>query len=419
MFPISLRRAVFCVLAVGAAVTAQADSGVRAAIRLNAYYDIAFPVLSDPVSVQSYSRAAAAFARVGRADRANAAQIMSMIDALYGRDQAAQQRLYQAFPGKLGQKPVACPAAAAAVDTPTALAGSGAQVLLLNESHSIARTRATLAALLPALRAAGFDALALEALAMPAAAPAGSTALADAQLPARGYARDIGESGYLREPLFADAVRTALGLGFHLVAYDDAEAVTREDREKSQASRLAAFLRAHPGRRMLVVAGYDHIRKTDGWMAERLQQELPDLKLLSIDQVSGLAGCAGNPAIALAAGAPMATAVFRTAQQGYWSRDLPAVDMTVVTLAPDSPQWRSLDGARHAVAIERAYCRQKFPCLVSARYASDAADAVSADRRLRLSRRDGEAAHLYLRAGAYVVTVEQGGATRQLALTVP
>jgi len=96
-----------------------------------------------------------------------------------------------------------------AADTIAALAASR-RIVLVNEAHHVAQTRALTLALLPRLRALGFTHFAAEGLDE-----------RDRDLAARGYPVD--SSGiYVREPLYGEIIRTALRLGFVVVAYESA-----------------------------------------------------------------------------------------------------------------------------------------------------------------------------------------------------
>ncbi|MGN2252402.1 hypothetical protein ACFWZ4_03440 [Frateuria sp. GZRe12] len=63
------------------------------------------------------------------------------------------------------------------------------------------------------------------------------------------------------------------------------------------------------------------------------------------------------------------------------------------------PDWLSLYGRRVAVAVSSGLCEGAFPCLVEARYADEADDAVAADRYVFLE--GGSNNTLWLRPGRY------------------
>jgi hypothetical protein len=172
------------------------------------------------------------------------------------------------------------------------------QVVMLNEAHHVPRHRAFATLLLEGLRARGFRYFAAETF-----NEADMAALAK-----RGYPT-LKTGYYCCEPVFGDLVRTALRLGYTPVAYEhrfdkppraaaDAEGMRRQlaEREQGQAKNLKArIFDADPKARVVVFAGYSHIRKvpqvsrsggSEGatkWMASRFR-ELTGIEPLSIDQ---------------------------------------------------------------------------------------------------------------------------------------
>jgi len=121
-------------------------------------------------------------------------------------------------------------------------------LLMFNEAHNRGQHRAFLRSMLPELYKAGYTYLAMEAL-----------SLADSALNRRKY--PVKSSGYyIREPAFGQLVRDALALGFILIPYEDTSKI-QKDREKSQAQNIFNFQVAHPGAKMIIWAGHDHIYK--------------------------------------------------------------------------------------------------------------------------------------------------------------
>lgn len=88
---------------------------------------------------------------------------------------------------------------------------AGRHIVMINEAHHDAHTRELTLALLPRLRALGFNYFAAEAL--------GDD---DPALMKRGYPVKSSGSEYLREPIYGEIVREAIRLGFILVPYDSA-----------------------------------------------------------------------------------------------------------------------------------------------------------------------------------------------------
>ena len=87
-------------------------------------------------------------------------------------------------------------------------AAAGHRIVLVNEVHHNAQTRALTLELLPRLRKLGFTYLAIEALGD------------DPGLVQRGYPLRSSGTEYLQEPLYGEIVREAIRLGFVLVPYD-------------------------------------------------------------------------------------------------------------------------------------------------------------------------------------------------------
>jgi hypothetical protein len=362
-----------------------------------------------------YKNLRSIYSRLAEADKRQAAQLLSMADAIFGRYQEAEDHYYAAFPK--GRKPIVCPVFGVSpqpVQDALRRFAADVQVVLINESHSIMATRALIYRLLPMLHGLGFKYLALEAL-TPATdvlkSPNRGKALQDASLPGRGYPLDQSAAGlYLREPIYAEIVRKALALGFTLVAYETLQAESRDEREAGQANALAKLIEAEPGAKVAVIAGYSHIWKSDGWMADRLQKQVKG-GLLSIDLTSGLWGCeeAFNPR--------MLEPYILIDEDGHpWAAHPDRVDVTVIhqprkdgRSAPSG--WLTLGGARKGVRPDTAACAGAWPCLVSAFYASEMEGAVPADRVLLEGASDKSL--LFLKPGKYRYVVEPNSRSKQ------
>jgi hypothetical protein len=144
-------------------------------------------------------------------------------------------------------------------------------VIMFNEAHSRGQNRAFFRSLLPQLYEKGFRCLAIETL-----------DYGDTMLQQRGY--PLQNTGfYTREAAFGQLIREAIALGFEILPYEDTARVEPDNRpfperanarEKAQAEHLSTYLKKHPGAKMVVLAGHDHIHKTsrDEWikMGERL-----------------------------------------------------------------------------------------------------------------------------------------------------
>lgn len=151
------------------------------------------------------------------------------------------------------------------------------RIVMVNEAHHNAHTRQLTLELLPRLRALGFNYFAAEAL-LPT----------DARLSKRGYPVKRSGTEYLREPLYGEIVRSALRLGYHVIAYD--AGTSGQARERQQARNLYRQVFAQdPSARLFVHAGYAHIDKAPGRLADMepmgmILKQLSGHEPLSIDQ---------------------------------------------------------------------------------------------------------------------------------------
>jgi len=369
-----------------------------------------------------YVRLQSIYDRMGEEKPNQAAQLLSMADAMFGRYRDAEDHYYAAFPG--GNKSVACPVSGVTVQPALEMirrVAADTRVLLINESHSMMITRAFIYQLLPVLRSSGFKYLALESLAPSSDKLANTQAmkvLQDTALPVRGYPLDRSSGGfYLREPIHAEIVREAVAQGFILVAYEALHANTREEREEEQANALARLIASDSQAKIAIVAGYGHISKSDGWMADRLQNMLTE-KIFSIDQVSGIFGCEDPPE-----DGSLAPYVLADTNGKEWASKSDRVDVTVLHRARKdgrmaSSGWLTLNGERKGIVPDTVSCGQAWPCLVSAIYANEEEQAVPADRVLLTGA--GDQSLLFLKPGVYRYVVKpQGGLQTISELIVP
>lgn len=268
-----------------------------------------------------------------------------------------------------------------AVDTIAALA-KGRQAVFFNEAHSNALTRTVTLQLLPKLRAEGFDHFAAETLYD-----------SDDGLARRGY--PVADSGfYTEEPIYADIIRTALKLGFTVVAYEATSDATGDEREREQARNLiAATLKKNPAARIVVNAGFGHIQKAGSYlkgqsMAQHFRR-ISGIEPLSVEQTMLTPHekpASDHPyyAAIIAASNPQQPIVFRDGGGKPWSLKDGAYDISVV-FPPESfergrPTWLSIGGQRQRYPISGDLCSLSYPCLVEARHADEGDDAIPADR---------------------------------------
>ncbi|WEN16614.1 hypothetical protein PY254_08100 [Rhodanobacter sp. AS-Z3] len=296
-----------------------------------------------------------------------------------------------------------------AVEVITKLAANR-RLVMVNEAHHDAHTRLLTLALLPRLRALGFNYFAAEAL-----------SAKDKELMQRGYPVQSSGTEYLHEPTYGDIVRTAIKLGFTVIAYE-ADADSQSDRESGQARNLyeKTFAR-DPHAKLFVHAGYAHIDKAKGRlgnvepMAMYLQQ-LSGIEPLSIDQtaireqippeqdiyhqlVTSFPSHGPIVLINRATGKPWsaspnahdATVLLPPAAAGVVEGGLFRKPLIVRSADRDHlmlptatikqrPNWLMREGERRSWPISARMCRTSFPCVVDAIRADESEDAIAADR---------------------------------------
>lgn len=309
----------------------------------------------------------------------------------------------------------------------------GRQAVFFNEAHNIPLTRTLTVAMLPALRREGFDYLAVETLYDD-----------DTRLAQRGY--PTAASGfYVNEPIYGEMVRSALKLGFKVVAYESDQPGTPDARERAQARNLVErIFRKDPKARVVVNAGYAHIQKHGPYLGGRSMAEyfaaMTGIEPLSIEQTMMIPHPdppSDHPwyTAVMQAKRPDVPFVFVDAEGKAWSlRD--GYDASVffppAKMRRERPTWLSLLGLRRPVFVSgRSLCDDTWPCLVEALYADEGDDAVAADRvlfdpppnppplhdRLR-SLRGATQTELYLRPGSYRLRVTAGDGTPQVKQTL-
>ncbi|TAN03572.1 MAG: hypothetical protein EPN36_12505 [Rhodanobacteraceae bacterium] len=255
------------------------------------------------------------------------------------------------------------------------------RVVFLNEAHNIALTRTLTVRLLKPLREEGFNVFAVETLYH-----------ADiAALNKRGYC--IPSSGfYTREPIYAEMVRTALKLGYRVVAYEADAEHTGDAREAQQASNLWNILKDDPKAKLVVNAGYAHIQKTGQFLGAQSMAEhfIKDsgLNPLSVEQtilIPHIDRSMDHPDYdpIIDAVHPTQPIVFIDKDGKPWSLR-PGYDVSVIfpeeRFVYGRPTWLALWGARVPVTISGNVCQRHWPCMVAARYADEGTDAIPADR---------------------------------------
>jgi len=364
--------------------------------------------------ISGYVRLEKSYEQLADIEKPQASQFMAMLNAMLGAYQEAENHHYKAFPAS--KSPGECPTFGVTVE-PALNAiekiASRDSIVMINESHSLVATRAFIIQILPLFRKMGFKYLALEAL-----APMSSNGHhdqtgkphEDKNLTARGYPLDDSSTGfYLREPIYAELVREAVAAGFKLIAYEEVNAASREERESGQARTLAELIANDPESKFLVIAGYSHIWKNNGWMADRLQKET-GRNVFSIDQTSRLSGCKGFPY--------HQPFIFITNTDNPWSSHPERVDVTIIhperhenTRAMISG-WLTLGGHRKAIQPDTTDCKDAWPCLISAIYEHENESSVPADRIILRSKNDPST--FFLKPGSYRYVVESNNDTKTI-----
>jgi hypothetical protein len=257
-------------------------------------------------------------------------------------------------------------------------------IVLFNEAHHVALTRSLTVQLLGKLRAEGFDYFAAETLVQ-----------SDTALAARGYPNH--DSGfYTEEPVYAEMVRTALKLGFKVIAYEaTSDASSGDAREAEQARNIYRQVFANdPKARLIVNAGYEHIVKSGSYLGGKsMAQYLSKLTgqpMLAVEQTMLY------PRPSSSGDHPYYTEVMRQLHPDQpivfvddkgepWSLQ-PGYDVSVffppVSLRHGRPTWLGLGGLRQPYPVSADDCRHHYPCLVEAHYDGEGVDAIPADRLL-------------------------------------
>jgi hypothetical protein len=254
------------------------------------------------------------------------------------------------------------------------------RVVFLNEAHNVPLTRSLTVQLLKQLRKEGFNYFAAETLYR-----------TDTGLQQRGY--PTATSGfYTREPVYAEMVRTALKLGYKVVAYEADDEHTGDARERQQAEHLYDVLKRDPGAKLVVNAGYAHIQEQGKFLGAQSMAEhfraISGLDPLTIEQTmliphgNGFMDHPDYTAIVQSAN-PTQPIVFINAQGQPWSLR-PGYDASVIF--PETrerngrPTWLTLGDLRVPYFVDGNLCQGRYPCLIEARYGDEGNDAIPADR---------------------------------------
>ncbi|MDR3388942.1 MAG: hypothetical protein P4L92_18030 [Rudaea sp.] len=293
------------------------------------------------------------------------------------------------------------------------------KAVFFNEAHSAPITRTLTIELLAKLRAEGFNYFAAETLYD-----------TDHDLQKRGYPTP--KSGfYINEPLYGEMVRTAIKLGYHIVAYDVENAGVGDARERAGAQSLySQVFKKDPDARLVVDAGFAHVQKSGKYLGGSSMGEffrkISDIDPLTIEQTMLIQHARPDQdhpyyLAVMAAQHPADPFVFIGADGKPWTLKPGEYDMSVFfppqSSASARPSWLTLDGLRVVYPVASDLCNGRFPCLIEARYADEGDDSVAADRTVlnvidpkspvasRFVSFHGEAqGELFLRPGKYRLT---------------
>ena len=318
------------------------------------------------------------------------AQQIAAVDTFYGRYIDAESRLYKVRPnyGKAKQCPGDSDSAVAAIETLSTLLND-TELLLINESHTRLSTRSFNLRILSMLKGSGFTHLAIEAL---------SDRIETSQVLRNWVPQANGDFGYYtREPLMAEIIREAQKLGFVLIAYDDFPKGGREAREEYQATSIASIVNDNKTAKVVVLAGYSHIYRNNGWMAERLVKKI-NKKLLSVDQVRFLNGCSNFEQ-------NIRFPYFIQDKEGnIWSDrpdrvDVSVIHKTIIDPQTRRPSWLGLNKKYKPIKVDKRECNNSFPCLISVYYSNESNTATPAAKRFLESENDSS--WIFLAPGKY------------------
>jgi hypothetical protein len=256
------------------------------------------------------------------------------------------------------------------------------KAVFFNEAHSAPITRTLTIELLAKLREQGYTYFAAETLYR-----------TDKDMQQRGYPTP--DSGfYVNEPLYGEMVRTALKLGYKIVAYDVENAGAGDARELAGAQNLYHIFKQDPQARLVVNAGFAHIQKSGKYlggnsMAEFFQK-MSGIDPLCVEQTMLIPHALtdrNHPYYsAVTQGRHLSTPTAFVDGDKAWVLKPKQYDVSV--FFPPSgnsqqrPDWTALDGLRIPYTVTSDFCRGQLPCLVEARYANEKDDAVAADRTL-------------------------------------
>ena len=294
------------------------------------------------------------------------------------------------------------------------------KAVFFNEAHSAPVTRTLTIELLPKLRAQGYNYFAAETLYD-----------TDHDLQKRGY--PTAKSGfYVDEPLYGEMVRTALRLGFKVIAYDVESAGAGDARERAGAERLyQEVFKKDPNAKLVVNAGFAHVQKSGRYLGGSSMGEffkkVSGIDPLTIEQTMLIQHARAEQdhpyyAAVVQQLKPTQPSVFVASDGKPWTLKPDKYDISVLfptyEVVKQRPNWLALGGERVVYSVGSEMCRNQYPCMVEAFYAGEDDAAVAADRTVlnvidaqspenqRVLAGHGQTqSRLFLRPGSYRIKV--------------
>jgi hypothetical protein len=238
------------------------------------------------------------------------------------------------------------------------------QAIFINEAHHVPEHRAFSINVLKALRSLGFEYFAAETL--------------NSNLYSPGYPI-LGTTGYYTdEPVYGDLIRTALALGYKVIAYESASESSQNEREENQAKNLVRrIVDKDPSAKMIVHAGYGHIaeRGAEGWKPMAVYfKELTGINPVTIDQTT------------TANVSTLNESSFFWCSDGLWVANDHEGNYDLMLFHPEvsyelgRPTWLQFNGERQLYTLEKTICNENYPCLIQARVFEEGATAVPLDQ---------------------------------------
>jgi hypothetical protein len=285
-----------------------------------------------------------------------------------------------------------------------AKAAANQQIVMINEAHHVPQHRVITIELLKALKKQGYRYFAAETLFE-----------TDADLNKRGYPL-TGSGAYLEEPIYGDVIRTALKLGYKVIAYD-VNGVGPDARERGAATNLKNRIFQNDSQaKVLIHVGYGHnsegTRSNGNKLLAGYLREFTGIDPLTIDQTLMTERSAPEYEFSLyrmvtARYNPAKPFVFQNSKEEFWTLKNSGRDITLFSprsvYSNNRPAWLKLNGARREYLLSRDICGAETHCLVRARFAEESADAVSIDQ---IEAKTNHANALLLPTGNFIVEVQ-------------